>query len=112
LLAVADVPLSRTHGRVERSCYSLAGLTPAEARCLEGQRARFRVVLDSLEDGVTHSFDCRAPDGVHASVYLRLGQEPADGMTVEARLWVIEFPPGLGFPPLREYRLVDAVRVP
>ena len=59
----------------------------------------------------THSFDCLAPPGLAAGVYLRLGQEAADEMVVEGRLWVIDFPPGLGFPPLREYRVVDAVRV-
>jgi hypothetical protein len=74
-------------------------------------RARSRVVLDSLEEVATHRFDRLAPDGLHTSVYLRLGQEPADEMTVEARLWVIDFRPGLGFPPRREYRLVNAVRV-
>jgi hypothetical protein len=59
----------------------------------------------------THSFDCLAPPGLAAGVYLRLGQAAADEMVVEGRLWVIDFPPGLGFPPLREYRVVDAVRV-
>jgi hypothetical protein len=107
--AAGDVP--RLECRVERAYYLLADLTPAEARRLEGKRARFRVVLDSLEDFATHSWDCQAPAGMHATVFLRLGQEPADAMTVEAKLWVIEFPPGLGFPPLREYRLLDAVRV-
>jgi hypothetical protein len=109
--AAGDVPSRRVEGRVERGVYFLADLRPAEARRLAGRRARFRVVLDSLQDVATHSFDCLAPDELHASVYLRLGQEAADAMTVEARLWVIDFPPGLGFPSLREYRLVNAVRV-
>jgi hypothetical protein len=109
--AVADVGGFRVDSRAEREVYFLADLTPAEARRLEGKRARFRVILVSLEDGLTHSWDCVAPAGLHASMFLRLGQEAADAMTVEARLWVIDFPPGLGFPPLREYRLVDAVRV-
>jgi hypothetical protein len=30
-------------------------LTPAEARDLAGKRARYRVVLDSVEDEATHS---------------------------------------------------------
>jgi hypothetical protein len=67
-------------------------------------------VPDSLEDEATHSFDCLAPEGLHASVYLLAGEEAADEMTVEATLRVIDHPPGLGFPALREYRLVDAVR--
>ena len=108
---VADAPSPRTDTRVERACYFLADLTLAEARRLEGKRARFRVVLGSLEDVATHSFDCVAPDGTHASVYLRLGQEAAASMVVEGRLWVIDHAPGLGFPPWRECRVVDAVRV-
>jgi hypothetical protein len=83
----------------------------AEARRLEGKRARFRVVLDSAEDFVDHSWDCLAPDGLHATVYLRPDQEAADMMTVEARLVIIDYPAGFGFPPLREYRLRSAVRV-
>jgi hypothetical protein len=89
----------------------LADLTPAGARRLEGKRAQFQVSLDSLEDVATHSFDCLAPPGLAAGVYLRLGQEAADSMLVEGRLWVIDHAPGFGFSPLREYRLVDAVRV-
>jgi hypothetical protein len=107
-----DVTSLRIDSRAKRAFYVLADLTPAEARRLEGKRARFRVALDSLEDVATHSFDCAAPAGLHASVYMRPGQEPADEMTVEARLWVIDFPPGFGLPGFREYRLVDAVRLP
>jgi hypothetical protein len=45
LAFAADVP--RADGRVERAFHVLAELTPAEARHLAGNRARFRVVLDS-----------------------------------------------------------------
>jgi hypothetical protein len=44
-------------------------------------------------------------------VFLLAGREAADEMTVEARLKVIDHPLGFGFPALREYRLLDAVRV-
>jgi hypothetical protein len=108
-IVVADAP--PVGALAERTYYFLAELTPAEARGLEGTRARFRMVLDSLEDEANHNFDCVAAAGMHASVLQRLGQEAADAMPVEAKLWVIDFPPGLGFPPLREYPLVDAVRV-
>jgi hypothetical protein len=104
--AAADVPRADT--RVERACHVLAELTPMEARHLAGRRARFRVVLDSTGED---SFDCVAPDGLHATVYLLPDQEPADEMVVEARLKVIDHPPGFGFPALREYRLLDALRV-
>jgi hypothetical protein len=106
LLAAADLP----GPRVERGVYYLADLTPADARRLDGRRARFRVALDSAEDN--NCFDCLAPPGLHASVCLLPGQEAADDdMTVEATLVIIDHPPGFGFPPLREYRLLDAVRV-
>jgi hypothetical protein len=104
--AAGDVPRADT--RVERACYVLAELTPIEARHLDGKRARFRVALDSSGED---SFDCLAPDGLHASVYLVPDQEPADEMVVEARLKVIDHPASFGFPALREYRLLDAVRV-
>jgi hypothetical protein len=58
-------------------CYFPADLTTAEARRLEGKRARFRVTVDSLEDIATHSFDCVKPAEFHASVYLMTGQEIA-----------------------------------
>jgi hypothetical protein len=67
------------------------------------------VSLDSAEDN--NCFDCVAPDGLHASVCLLAGQEAADDMTVKATPVIIDHPPGFGLPPLREYRLVDAVRV-
>jgi hypothetical protein len=105
--AAADVPSPRIDGRVGRAFYVLADLTPAEARRLDGRRARFRVSLDS--EGEDNAYDCLAPDGLHASVFLLTGEE-ADDMTVEATLVIIDHPPGFGFPPLREYRLVDAVR--
>jgi hypothetical protein len=78
---------------------------------LAGKRAGFRVVLDSSEDFADHSFDCLAPDGLHATMYLLPDQEAADVMTVEARLVIIDYPASWGFPPLREYRVRDAVRV-
>jgi hypothetical protein len=109
--AVGDVPSPRIDSQVERAFYLLADLTPAEAGRLEGKRARFLVTLDSLEHVLTHSYDCLAPPGLAAGVYLRLGQEAADSMVVEGRLWVIDHAPGLGFPPLRECRVVDAVRL-
>jgi hypothetical protein len=110
LLAVADVPGPRVDPRAERAVYFLADLTPADARRLDGRRARFRVSLDSTQDN--NCFDCVAPGGLHASVCLVAGQEAADDdMTVEATLVIIDHPPGFGFPALREYRLVDAVRV-
>jgi hypothetical protein len=62
-LLATDVPGPRVDHRAERGVYFLADLTPAEARRLEGKRARFRVVLDSLEDLATHSFDCVARPG-------------------------------------------------
>jgi hypothetical protein len=95
--AAGDVRSARIDSRAERTFYVLAELTPAEARRLEGTRARFRVVLDSLEDDATHSWDCVAPDGLHASVFLLAGEEAADEMTVEARLVVIDHRPGFGF---------------
>jgi hypothetical protein len=104
--AAADVP--RADSRIERTAHVLAELTPLEARSLDGKRARFRVVLDSTGED---SFDCVAPDGLHATVYLLPDQEPADEMTVEARLKIINHPASFGFPALREYRLLDAVRV-
>jgi hypothetical protein len=79
-LAAADVP--RAECQVERAFHVLAELTPAEARHLAGRRARFHVVLDSLEDEATHSFDCLAPAGLYASVFLLAGEEAADEMTV------------------------------
>jgi hypothetical protein len=48
---------------------------------------------------------------LHVSVFLLSDQKAADMMTVEARLVVIDHPAGWGFPPLRDYRVVDAVRV-
>jgi hypothetical protein len=103
---VVDVHGHRPDTRAERSCYDLATLTPADARSLVGKRARFRVVLDSTGDD---SFDCVAPDGLHATVYLVPDQEVADEMVVEARLVIIDHPASFGFAALREYRLVDAV---
>jgi hypothetical protein len=108
-LAVADVP--RVNTRADHDIYFLADLTPAEARSLAGKWARYRVVLDSLEDEAAHSWDCLAPDGLHASVILMADQEAADMMTVEARLVIIDYPAAIGFAALREYRLRDAVRV-
>jgi hypothetical protein len=108
--AAADVPRAECRG--ERAFHVLADLTPAEARHLADDRTRFRVALDSLEDEATHSFDCMAPAGLYASVFLLAGEEAADEMTVEATLVIIDQPPGLGFPGFREYRLVDAVRLP
>jgi hypothetical protein len=109
ILALADVP--RVDTRAGHDVYFLADLTPADARSLAGKRARYRVVLDFLEDEATHSWDCLAPDGLHASVFWMPDQEAADMMTVEARLVIIDHPAGWGFGPLREYRLRDAVRV-
>jgi hypothetical protein len=107
--AAGDVP--RADSRIERTAHVLVELTPIEARHLAGRRARFRVALDSLEDEATHSFDCLAPEGLHASVYLLAGEEAAGEMTVEATLRVIDHPPGFGFAGFREYRLLEAVRV-
>jgi hypothetical protein len=104
--AVADVP--RVDTQAGHDIYFVADLAPADARSLVGKRARYRVVLDSAEDLIDHSWDCLAPDGLHATVYLRPDQEEADVMTVEARLVIIDHPAGFGFPPLREYRLRDA----
>jgi hypothetical protein len=75
---------------------------------MAARRWRFRVALDSLEDDATHSYDCVAPDGLLAGVFLPAGQEAADDMTVEARLVIIDWPPGFGLPGFREYRLLDA----
>jgi hypothetical protein len=60
------------------------------------------VALDSLEDVATHRFDCLAPAGLFAGVFLLAGQEADDDMTVEARLVVIDWPPGFGCPRFRE----------
>jgi hypothetical protein len=111
LSPVADGPGHRPDTRAGRTCHDLARLTPADARSLAGKRARYRVVLDSLEDFATHSFDCVAPEGLHATVFLLADQEAADEMTVEARLVIIDYPAAVGFAALREYRLRDAVRV-
>jgi hypothetical protein len=102
-VALADVP--RVDTRPEREVYYLADLTPANARSLAGKQARYRVVLDSLEDEATRSYDCVAPDGLHASVFLLPDQEAADMMTAEARLVIIDHPASWGFPALSEYRL-------
>jgi hypothetical protein len=104
---VADVHGHRPDTRAERSCYDLATLTTADARSLAGKRARFRVVLDSTGED---SFDCLAPDGLHAAVYLAPDQDIADEMVVEARLVIIDHSAAFGFLLLREYRLKDAVR--
>jgi hypothetical protein len=67
------------------------------------------VSLDS--EGDDNAYDCVAPDGLHASVFLLPEQKAADDMTVEATLVIIDHPAVFGFGPLREYRLVNAVRV-
>jgi hypothetical protein len=107
-LAFAAGGVPHTTSQLERTYHVLETLTPAEARRLEGKRARFRVTLDSTGDD---SFDVLAPLGLHATVYLAPDQEPADEMTVVARLVIIDHPASWGFAALREYRLVEAVRV-
>jgi hypothetical protein len=86
----------------------LAALTPGADDPGRRPDTRFRVVLDSTGDD---RFDCLAPDGLHATVYLVPNQEVADMMVVEARLVIIDHPASWAFAALREYRLVEAVRV-
>jgi hypothetical protein len=95
---------------VERT-FTLAALTPADAARLEGKRARFRISLDSApeQDGKYTAYDCLAPDGLIAAVWLLPGQEASDEMTVEARLVIVGHRACFGFPAQREYRLKNAV---
>jgi hypothetical protein len=94
LAPVADPQGHRPDTRAERTYYCLADLTPAEARLLEGKRSRFRVTLDSLADESTYSPDCQAPAELFPRVSLPAGQEDAHDITVEARLVVLDWPPG------------------
>jgi hypothetical protein len=77
--------------------HDLARLTQEEALTLCGQRATFRVVLDSLPD--VHDghllYDATSPDSVLRSVFLTPGQQVNDGeeeLTVEATLRVSHHP--------------------
>jgi hypothetical protein len=68
-----------------------------EALLLNGQRATFRVVLDSLPDSHDGQllYDATSPDKVLRSVYLTPGQRVRDGeevLTAEATLRVIHHP--------------------
>jgi hypothetical protein len=107
-LIAGDFP--RGSAEVERT-FTLSALTAHQAAQLEGKRARFRISLDSAEeqDGKYTAYDCLAPDGLIAGVWLLPGQEVRDEMTVEARLVVIDHRAAWGFPALREYRLMDAM---
>jgi hypothetical protein len=108
LLAAGDIPRPRVD--VQRT-YTLEALTPADAARLQGKRARFAIALDSLpeEAGGYTAYDCLAPPGLAAGVWLCPGQEAQDEMTVEALLVIVNHRAAWGFPALTEYRLKDAV---
>jgi hypothetical protein len=101
--------------------HDFATLTDAEARRLEGKPALFRVTLDGdsdteERDGFTCA-DCVGEGEPLRSLYLCPGQEAAESMTVQATLRIRHYPAAVGAdgsrcPPLREYRLVAAVRQP
>lgn len=93
----------------------LATLGPAAAARLRGVPALYRVERDSLagelDDGCT-GMDCVSVDAVYRSVRLLPGEPVGDVMFVRATLVILEHGATYGFPPLLEYRLVGAVRVP
>jgi hypothetical protein len=112
-LCPADAPQA-TDDRAERAV-ELATITPAEARRLDGRRARFVVQLNSLPDcrGWYTACDVVAPIGLHASVHF-VGERGWDGI-VQATLHVIEHrawvaPDGTRIESFSEYWLADAVR--
>jgi hypothetical protein len=112
-LCPADVPQGPDDRTVR--AYELATLTPAEARLLEGRRARYLVVRDSLPDweGRYTSYDAVAPLDLCASVYF-IRERDCDGI-VEATLTIVEHrawttPDGTCFEAFTEYRLMDTRR--
>jgi hypothetical protein len=114
LLALCPVDVPRVSDATERA-YDLAELTPQEAVCVAGRRARFVVQLDSLpeEEGRYTSYDADAPLGLHASVYF-IGESGWDGL-VEATLQVIEHrawlaPDGTRIEGFSEYWLAGEAR--
>jgi hypothetical protein len=114
--------LSRSCRRLSDSAAAVSSpaaaiLTSGKAWKLDGERALFRVSLDSLpeEGGGFVRYDCEGPDEDYRSGWLGADQYPSDEMTVEATLQVIWHPAimaadGSGIGPLREYRWMRAVR--
>jgi hypothetical protein len=100
--------------------YDLDRMSMTEALTIRGRRATFRLVLDSLPDeheGMT-LYDAVAVDSAYGSVFLAPGQvvrEGEEAITVQATLRVLFHAGGVidetYFPPLTEFRLVDALRV-
>ncbi len=95
----------------------LARLRASEAERLEGKRAVYRVVLDSLPDW--HKgfvlYDCQSTDDIGRTVWLEGGQHLAEEMAVEATLFILRHAGAVGsdgtiFAGFTEYRLVGAVR--
>jgi hypothetical protein len=108
LLAAGDISGGRAD--VERT-FTLPELTPADAAQLAGKRARFRISLDSApdQDCKYTTYDCLAPLGLAAAVWLLPGHKVQDEMVVEARLVIVDHRACFGFPAQREYRLKDAL---
>ncbi len=93
----------------------LALLTWGQARAAEGHRALYKVVLDSRPGDSDRfiAFDCVGPQNDQRTVWLRLGETPADTMVVDAQMELVWHAPSkdVVFPGHWEFRLLDAVRV-
>jgi hypothetical protein len=116
---IAPTPAAATAAAVERveRTHDFAGLTPAQASRLQGQRARFRLALDSRQDTTAGRtfYDCESSDRTARTVWLVEGQEAAQEMDVEATLQVVHEPRWVGpggavVERFTEYRLLAARR--
>jgi hypothetical protein len=100
--------------------HPLDRLTMREALALNGRRARFRVVLDSLPDDYDGQtlYDCLTAGDLAGSVFLAPGEQVREGgevLAVEATVRVYYHPAAFGeggalFPAFWEVRLVEARR--
>src|SRR5262249_46976944 len=94
-------------GKVAFSVLSLA-----QARELDGRRARFHVVLDSApgQRGGFLVYDCAGHDDALRALWLAPGQDADPEMAVEGVLRLRYVPPRGGFNGFWELRLCDARR--
>jgi hypothetical protein len=97
--------------------HDLARLTASQAELLEGKRAKYWIVLDSLPD--YHEgyvlYDCLSRDEIGRTVWFEGEQNLAEDMVVEATLRVLHHVAsvarnGTPFQGFTEYRLTHAIR--
>jgi hypothetical protein len=115
----APVPFPRPHRPLSKDQlagpHTLASLPLHQARQLHGQRATYRVVLDSPGDpeGEHDVYVCKGAGNIERTLWLPADEETEDEMVVEAVLLVIEHKEkitatGERFEGFTEYRLTRA----